>query len=322
MKRSVLFSLLIVSVASVCYRFIYVPCGGNSQSTLHANTTVAPEQDGQGINSLIMSGWARVEKQILSELGDDYSINSYSNSETFTEILDSGNDFLWNSMMFESELPVMQVAGFLCVCQKRPTDRITAGLCILASAERPASPVYAPIYHEFERVEWQCSDYTTLNNVFRMRQSRPENLAILMQLVPVRIVAKWLQAGDIKSVSTTAMAAALDSVLGDCRGDINTCGGHLDQLGLSSQKVRKLLDAIAIGSDHSGLVYLMYASDTENLYADVLKRVLGSPDLSAIEIAFLVERRTKSIGKYLEALREDIPKERLTLIEKIINNGE
>lgn len=322
MKRSVLSSLLILSVASVCYRFIDVPYSRNSRSTLHANTTVAPEQDEQGNNNLIMSGWARVEEQIRSELGDDYSINSYSNSETFTKILDSGNHFLWNSMMFESELPVLQVAGFLCVCQKRPTDRVTAGLCILASAERPASLIYAPIYVELKRVEWQCSDYTALDDVFRMRQSRPANLAVLMVLVPDRIVAKWLQAGDIKSVSTTTMAFALDSVLGDCRGDIDSCKDHLDKLGLSPQRMRKLLDAIAIGSAQSGVVYLMYASDTDDLYADVLKRVLGSPDLSAIEIASLVMRRTESIGKYLDALRENIPPERLKLIEKIINKVE
>lgn len=310
--------ILMLILFSVFHLWVHASSSESGRAALLAAMAITPQQSHVDINKLVLSGWTNVESRLASDLNGDFTAESYRSSDTFAAILEKNNNYLWNTMMHECEHPILQVAGFLCICQRRPSDRIKSGLCILANAERPASPMYSPIYDELGRATWKNFDYESLDDAFRVGQSRPENLAAIMQLVPTKVVAKWLQAGDVENVSSTAMSFALDSVLGDCEGSISLCEDHLDELGLSLSKVYKILNSIAVGSDHSGLVYLMYANDSEELYMYVLRKVLSSPEISDIEIAFLISRRAKSIEKYIEQCRGNVPEKRFEMMEKII----
>jgi hypothetical protein len=296
LRRTSVAVLILVALTSACYELF------PGTSRLQAQEREAPAPKLRGLPD-----WGTVEKRLTAEWGDGpLGRDAFLKSAVFRDLLESDNELLWNTMIAESEHPVVAVAGFLCINQKRPNAAVAAGLRVIVEAQQPASLLYGPIYQEFEARKTHSLDPSALEYVM-LRGRTPKTIASALALVPTSTVVAWLRSERVGQAPAESVAIALDHVLSEGRKE-----------GPTAEAADKLLEKLAQCPGHPRLIYTYHARASQPGYFDAVRAVLADTRLDDLLIAGLAVKRKDDIKERLDALLVGIPEKRSQMVRKAV----
>lgn len=263
-----------------------------------------------GPNLHALPDWGAVEKRLVNEWGEGkLGIDAFMKSALFRDLLGSDNELLWNAMIAEADHPVVVLAGFLCISQKRSERVMSAGLRVIAESKQPVSPIYGPIYEVLgeRKAAKKRVDPSELDSTLRQGGASIGSLFCAISLVPTSTIAGWLRSKEAKQAPAQSVAVALEVVLEEGRDNW-----------LTAEEADKLLEKLAQCPGFPRLVYVSHARARDSGFFEALHAVLADMQLEDLAIATLVIRRKVDIKDRADALLIGIPEKRSQLVRKAL----
>jgi hypothetical protein len=261
---------------------------------------------------LVMS-WNSLEVEMLREITTDgvlgkLSLDDFSKSAVFRRILNSDNAVLWNAMLVSRRTPVVALAGWHCICDRRPSDKIWASFSILASAESPGNAVYAPAYKTLSDAEWREQDRKMIGRIVANPMLAKENVAVLVACIPRRQLQTWFDEVDWNTVAGVDQMAV---ITGELYGAIE------NSRQAPSAQLRRRLNQLSAIPGIPQYIFALYGDVSHPGFDSILINAFNSSELSDLEAALLMTKRWGYVEKQYGPLSKMLSPPRRKLLEQI-----
>lgn len=258
-------------------------------------------------NTAIISDFTGLIEELKPKIETLEKLDDLRSMRGVQELSSTRNRRLFRSMVLRTQEPAVWLAGLYCLNEHFPEEAPVASLWLVSTAEKPFSPLYAPVYEILEDALLSDALDAALTALLASPHVLPLNLQACISGLKKGVLSLWFSRHSDAVLPVNNEAVLLDGLLGDAvvRDEANL-----------KQRVQQLRDV----PGYPRYVYVLHGSPHGDGYLEYLKLVLQDSSLDDISVMALIRHRRPLVGSIVSELV--LPANRRELIERVLMNVE